>query len=691
MINSSQAKLQKGRLIIVAVSVALFWVALEVNLFYRQVVQHDLFEQAAAKQYLKKIPLRAVRGGIYDRLNNKLVNNTLQYDIAADPLIVKNKKKLARVCSKALHKPEAYFKKKLAGKRRFTYLARGVSDEDIRDILALKDPGLIKNKSFRREYPYRTYAAQLLGFTDPDDRGLSGLELQFDKELRGENGQAVIQYNGKNPRRMFFNADNPIQQPVNGSDIYLTLDKNIQTVVEEELAAGIERTRARAGMAVVLDPYSGAVLAMANYPVFDPNRQQKYAKPSKRNRSVTDVFEPGSTMKIFTSAALLQEQLKKEDDIVFCDKYELHDRKFHDTKKHGWLSFKKVVALSSNIGMLKLSEKLPPNTFFRYLRNFGFGTKTGLGLNGESNGILENPQKWSGITKASLAIGYGIGTTAIQMAAAYAAVVNGGYLYRPYIVDHIVNASGEIEKAAQPLMVRQVVSKEVSAKLKEFMYAVVEDGTGKNARVKGLMVGGKTGTARKMNPKTKRYSTSKYTASFIGFAPFDHPQYVLAVIMDEPKSSHYGGSTAAPVFSKIMQRIIYLDEQNAPSETGDHPAEILVEKMHKLPPVSGFRIENAQALLEAKKLNYKTVGSGLYVKRVFIKDKTLYLERGERTVRQDKVPRLTGLTLREAIQKVDLSRFRIELKGDASGTVRRQEPPPGKRVNKRTALILVCN
>ncbi len=691
MQNSSQAKLQKGRLIIATVLVALFWVALEVNLFYRQIIQHDLFEQAAAKQYLKKIPLRAARGGIYDRLNNKLVNNTLQYDLAADPLIVKDKKKLAKACSKALHKPEAYFKKKLARNSRFTYLARGVSDEDIRDILALKEPGLIKNKSFRREYPYRTYAAQLLGFTDPDDRGLSGLELQFDKELRGKDGQAVIQYNGKNPRRMFFNADNPIEQPINGSDIYLTLDKNIQTVAEEELVAGIKRTRARAGMAVVLDPFSGAILAMANYPVYDPNRQQNYKKPAKRNRSVTDVFEPGSTMKIITSAAILQEQLKNENDIVFCDKYELHGRKFHDTKKHGWLSFKKVVALSSNIGMLKLSEKLPPNTFFRYLRNFGFGAKTGLGLNGESNGILENPQRWSGITKASLAIGYGIGTTAIQMAAAYAAAVNGGYLYRPYIVDHIVNASGETEQAAQPLMVRQVISKEVSAKLKEFMYAAVEDGTGKEARVKGLMVGGKTGTARKMDPRTKRYSTSKYTASFIGFAPYDHPQYVLAVILDEPKISHYGGSTAAPVFSKIMQRIIYLDKRNEPSDAQNGSGEILVKKMHKLPPVTGFRIENAQALLEAKKIDYKTVGSGSYVKRVFIKEKTIYLERGELTIRQDKVPRLTGLTLREAMQKVDLSRFRIELKGNASGVVQRQEPPPGKRVHKRTSLILVCN
>ncbi len=691
MTNSSQAKVQKSRLIIISVLVALFWVALEANLFYRQVIQHDLFSKAASKQYLKKIPLRAARGGIYDRLNNKLVNNTLQYDIAADPLIVKNKAKLAKACSKALHKPESFFRKKLEGKRRFTYLARGVSDEDIRDILALKDPGLIKNKSFRREYPYRTYAAQLLGFTDPDDHGLSGLELQFDKELRGRDGQAVIQYNGKNPRRMFFNADNPIEQPVNGSDIYLTLDKNIQTVVEEELTAGIKRTKARAGMAVILDPYSGAVLAMANYPVYDPNRQQNYKKAAKRNRSVTDVFEPGSTMKIITSAAILQEQLKKEDDIVFCDKYELHDRKFHDTKQHGWLTFKKVVALSSNIGMLKLSEALPSNTFFRYLRNFGFGTKTGLGLSGESNGILENPQKWSGISKASISIGYGIGTTAIQMAAAYAAAINGGYLYRPYIVDHLQNADEEIQQAAQPLMVRQIISKEVSAKLKEFMYAAVEYGTGKEARVKGVKVGGKTGTARKMDPKTKRYSTRKYTASFIGFAPFDHPQYVLAVILDEPKSSHYGGSTAAPVFSKIMRRIIYLDKQTAPSETKNKAGGVLVEKIRNLPPVDGFRIENARALLDTKELDYKLTGSGPYVKRVFIKDETIYLERGDLIIRQDKVPKLTGLTLREAMQKTDLSRFRIELKGNASGVVQQQQPPPGKKVNKRTSLVLVCN
>jgi len=325
--------------------------------------------------------------------------------------VVQNKEKVAQACSKAFHKSKSHYLKKLNQKGRHTFLARKVDDRDIREILALRDPGLIRTKNFRREYPYQTYGAHLLGFTDTDDKGLSGLESQYEEELRGVDGEAILQRGG---RQVFINADNPIEQPLHGSNIFLTIDKNIQTIIEQELTAGVKKSKAKAGMAVVLDPFNGEVLAMANYPSFDPNRQQKYNSGIKRNRIITDVFEPGSTLKLMTAAALLQEQIKKEEDIVYCEqgRYKVYDRYFNDTINHGWLTFRKTVALSSNIGMIKLSESLPSNTQFRYLRNFGFGTKTGIGLSGENGGILENPQKWSGLSKASLAIGFSCSTTA---------------------------------------------------------------------------------------------------------------------------------------------------------------------------------------------------------------------------------------------------------------------------------------
>jgi len=689
--NRSQAKVQKGRLVFLALLLTLLWVALEVNLFRIQILDHSLFASVAKRQYLRQTTLHASRGIIFDRSGHKLVDNTLYYDIAADPKIIKDKTRLAKLCSRALKKPVSFFRSKFKQSGRFTYLARRVPGHDIPQLLALNERGLIRSESFHREYAYRTYAAALLGFTDPDDHGLSGLELQYDKQLSGEDGEAILQFDG--PRRSFFNADHPIRRPIPGMDMYLTIDKNIQTVVEQELSSGVRQAEAKSGIAVILDPFSGAVLAMANYPSFDPNRQQAYKASAKRNRAIADVFEPGSTMKLITSAALLQEQLKKEDDIVFCEngRYKRFKKYFRDTKKHGWLSFKKVVTVSSNIGMIKLSDALPSNTFFRYLRNFGFGIESGIGLSGETPGILENPQKWSGLSKASMSIGYGIGVNALQLAAAYAALVNGGFLYRPYVVDHLTEPDGTIVQPHKPLVVRQIISKEVSDQLKEFMYAVVEEGTGKKAAVRGVKVGGKTGTARKMDVKTHLYSAHKYTASFIGFAPFEHPQYVLGVIIDEPKKGHYGGQAAAPVFKRIIHRIINLHKNNSDGKQRIDPdQEIMVERMQNLPTVTGFRLNNAQTLLKAKDLDYHLKGKGDFVTNVSIDKDAVLLELGEMNVRQDKVPRLLGLTLREALRQVDMSRFRIRIKGDAYGIIRSQEPPPGRKIKERTSLTLVC-
>ncbi len=691
MFKRSQAKVRKGRLAVLTVLITILWLALEINLFRVQILNHDLFASMANRQSSRSTILHADRGAICDRNGNKLADNTIYYDIAADPQMVRNKTKLAQLCSKVLRKPESWFNRKLNLSGRYTYLARRVAGRDIQPLLQLKERGLIRTKRFQREYPYRTYAAALLGFTDPDNHGLSGLEKQYDKQLSGIDGKAILQIDAA--RGQFFNADHPVQKPQPGNDIYLTIDKNIQTVVEQELARGAEISKAKAGMAVVLNPYSGAVLAMASYPSFNPNRQQEYKANSKRNRVIADVFEPGSTMKPITTAILLQKQLKKSDDIVYCEqgKYKLFNKYFRDTKKHGWLSLKKVITVSSNIGMIKMSDVLPSNTFFRYLLNFGFGSQTGIGLLGETGGILENPQKWSGLSKASLSIGYGVGVTAIQLVSAYAALINGGYLYQPYVVDHLQAADGSIVEANKPRMVRQVISHEVSDALRSFMLSVVEEGTGKKAAVRGLKVGGKTGTARKLDPKTHKYSDRKYTASFIGFAPYEHPQYVLAVIMDEPQKGHYGGQSAAPVFSRIIQRIINLENRNPMQQKHLNPdQEILVEKMSKLPQVKGFRPDIVAGLLEARDMEYKFSGKGGYVTQVTIDKDAVVLQLGDLTVHQDKVPRLLGLTLREALRKVDLSRFRIQLKGNTAGIVRNQEPPPGKTIKQRTALTLVC-
>ncbi|HES60167.1 MAG TPA: PASTA domain-containing protein, partial [Caldithrix sp.] len=662
--------------------------ALEVNLFHLQVISHDEYERIANNQYIKNIEIPAHRGAIYDCNGNVMATNVIHYDLAADPKMIENKNVLAKKCSEAFGNSVDYYLRRLNRNTNFVYLARRAPENEIGSILELEDDGLIKGENFRRFYPYNNYAAHLLGFTDTDDNGISGIEKQYQDELEGKNGIAVLQYDG--PRRISYNPDKPLVWPKRGKNIYLTIDKNIQTIAEQELAAGIKKCNGKAGMAIVMDPNTGEVLAMANYPQFDANRQNDYPSDIKRNRTITDVFEPGSTMKIFSSAVLLQERSITRNDIVFCEngKYRLAGHTFTDTKQYAWLSFMGVVEKSSNIGMIKLIDAIPSVTLFKYLLNFGFGSETGIGLEGEETGILNHYKNWSGISKHSISIGYEISVTAMQLTAAYAAIINGGYLYRPYVISHFEDENNRVYDVRQPEMIRQIISKEVSDELKQFMLNVVDNGTGKKARIKNLQIGGKTGTARKMDKKRGTYSMSRYNSSFVGFAPFKEPKYLCTVIVDEPGASYYGGDVAAPIFRNIMDRIIHLNPDAIRQDEREEDYQPQLAMIKDLPDLSGFKIDNAVALLDAKNIDYNISGEGLVISKVSLKDNTLHLKKGENRVTMDKMPQLKGLTLREAVARLDLSKVRLLIEGN--GRIVNQSVNPGTPIQRRTQLILTC-
>ncbi len=662
-----------------------FWAALEVNLFRIQIIDYPMFERAAKSQYEKKVELPAKRGAICDRNGNKLATTIILYDLAADPKIVKNKSAVAAACARIFGKSKSYYLKKLNKESRFVYLERRVPPEKIKPLFKLKNPGLIKRENFRRYYPYGQLAAPLLGFTDPDDHGLSGIELQFESKLRGRAGEAMLLFDAR--RNAFYDADYALRRPVHGSDVYLTIDKNIQTITDEELAAGVEKAKAKSGMAVVIDPRSGAVLAMSSYPSFNPNRQNRYGLSSKRNRVITDIFEPGSTMKIFTTAALLQENLADRNELVFCEngRYKIYNHYMNDSKKHGWLTLNKVVEYSSNIGMIKLSQKMPSNTLFRYLKGFGFGDKTGIGLNGETNGLLRQPAKWSGLSKASISIGQEISVTALQITAAFVPVVNGGYLFRPYVIEGVYDKTEGYKKLNEPHVVRQVISPSVGEELKTMMRAVVEGGTAKRAGLQGMDVGGKTGTAQKYNTKIKRYYQNKYMSSFIGFGPLENTEYVCGVFINEPSNGYYGGTVAAPVFKAIMEKIMGFDETEPVKQ---NPNLKLVQKVDELPELEGLSLEGAKAILEAKDLDYEIVGTGSLVASVSSSNGVLRLKMTRPTVHGAVVPKLTGLSLREAISKLDLSRINVKIRG--SGIVKKQSVKPGNKIKNNQNLILTC-
>ena len=683
--------MKKFRLFVITVGIVAFWAALEVNLFRLQVVRHNYFELLAKRQYLRKVVLHARRGIIYDRAGNRLVTNTINYDIAADPKIVRNKDRLSRRCAKVFRESFSYFYKKLSGNSRFVYLKRRVASDQLNQIMDLKDPGVIKISVFRRNYFYGEYAAQLIGFTDPDDRGLSGLEGQYNDILQGVNGSAILQYfpGGK----LFYNANYPIQPPRDGKSIYLTIDKNIQTVVEQALREGIQASKADSGMCVVLDPDNGRVLAMANYPSFDPNNPQNYPAYTMKNRTITNVFEPGSTIKSFTAATLLQKGLKRPSDRVYCNlgRFAVYNKVFTDSRPHGTLTFKEVVAHSSNIGMIKLTQNLPANTLFRYLKSFGFGTQTGVELEGEASGFLDQPSIWSGVRKASISIGYGIGVTALQLATAYAALVNGGNLYRPYVVWKIVEPNGHVWEEHEPALVRHVISPQVSRTIKSFLRAVVEKGTGKKARIQGVLIGGKTGTAKKVK-SGGGYYVRKYIASFVGVAPLDHPRYVCAVVVDAPKTNFYGGQVAAPIFRKIMMRILNLSDTDTDGNSKEEPRSInlVVKKENALPDLKGFSKNESLQLLKAKDVDYKFEGKGDYVLRTHKEDGRLILELGDRQLLSHKMPSLKGLTVREALARLDLSRINVRIVGSQAGIIYKQSIPPNRRLKKKQSLVLTC-
>jgi len=684
--NEVESKFNKKRLYVLLFLLFGFWLLLEINLFRIQIIDYAMFEKAAKNQYEKKITLPARRGSICDRNGNKLATTVILYDLAADPKMVKKRSLIAAACAKAFGHSKSYYLKKLNKDSRFVYLARHVSGDKIQGILKIKDPGLVKRENFRRYYPYGKLAAPLLGFTDPDDHGLSGLELQFEKVLNGKEGEAMLLHDAR--RIEFFDADYALRKPVPGSDVYLTIDKNIQTIVDEELEAGVKKAKAVSGMAVVIDPGSGAVLAMSSYPTFDSNRQSAYRSSSKRNRVIADIFEPGSTMKIFTTGALLQENLAKNSELVFCEngRYKIYNHYMNDSKKHGWLTLKKVVEYSSNIGMIKLSQKLPSNTLFRYLKSFGFGEKTAVGLNGETSGLLRQPAKRSGLSKASISIGQEISVTALQIVSAYAAVVNGGYLYRPYVVDGINDENGHFNTLSEPHVVRQVISPAVCEELKIMMRGVVKSGTAKNARMADLSVGGKTGTAQKFNTRTKKYYKDKYLASFIGFGPFEDTEYVCGIFINEPANGYYGSTVAAPVFKEIMKQIIGFNEGH---HTTDDLNLKLAETEDEIPGLKGFTLGGAKAILNAKNIDFEINGSGNMVTNVFSKDGILHLNVDQPAVKIKTIPSLTGLSLREAVSKIDLSKIKVRIKG--SGIVKKQSIKPGIKIKVNQELILTCN
>jgi len=522
-----------------------------------QVVNREVWEQRAERQHQKVLPLTPQRGTIYDRNGEELALSIEVDSIFIEPGKMENPKPAAAQLAKALSLPAQAMRDKIASDRGFVWLKRQVSAGESAKVRKLDLPGVGFIKEHHRFYPNSEIGAQVIGFTGLDPQGLEGLELEYDSLVFGQGGFLVTERDALG--RSFGSGQYEVRGRSRGADLYLTLDKNIQYIVEKELAQGVKKAGARAGSVVVLEPASGRVLAMASQPDFNPNAFSEYRPNQWRNRTLTDTFEPGSTFKPLLLASALNEGLVRPGQIIDCEKgaYAVGGKVIHDHHAYDKLTVREVLKVSSNIGAAKIAKILERDRFYSYLRDFGFGTKTGIDLPGEVPGLVRPPSQWFEIDMAAMSFGQGLSVTPLQLANAVAAIANGGYLMTPYLVERIVGDRGETIETRGPQVVRRVIDPQTAALMLDLMTGTTEEGgTGTLAAIPGYRVAGKTGTAQKVDPVTGGYSVDKRVGSFVGVVPANAPRLVILVVIDEPQGIPYGGVVAAPVFAQIAAKTL---------------------------------------------------------------------------------------------------------------------------------------
>lgn len=509
-----------------------------------------------------------MRGAIFDCNLKPQAFNIPVDSLYASPNEIKDKDKevIVKELSGILNVDEAYLANRLYRKKSFIWLARKIAPEQSLAIKKLNIRGLDFLRESKRTYANGYLASHVIGFAGLDNIGLEGLEAYYDKYLRGEPGWAVYL---RDARQKKLGLWEKMVLPKDGYDLVLTIDEVIQYIAEKELDKVFNTYHAKGASIVVMDPHTGAILALANRPTYDLNDHSSVSSDQIRNRAVCDLFEPGSVFKIVTASAALEEKKIKEEDKFFCENgsYRVATHTLHDHRPHGMLTFREVIEQSSNIGTTKIAQILGQDILYRYIKLFGFGDESGIDMLGEIQGMVRAPRFWSKISISAIPIGQEIGVTTLQLVSAISVIANGGQLMKPCIVKEIRDKHGQVIKEFQPVLVRKVISLDTAERVKNILAGVVEEGTGRLAKVAGFTAAGKTGTAQKLEPNGA-YSHNKFIASFIGFAPVEDPIVAIVVTVDEPRPYYFGGVVAAPVFKNIAGEVIrYIKSKQPSNET----------------------------------------------------------------------------------------------------------------------------
>ncbi|MCD6115994.1 transpeptidase family protein [bacterium] len=632
-----------------------------VRTFHFQVVSREPWSSMAPRQYQGRVKLMAHRGIIYDRHMNIMAMDLPIYSLAVDPSIIKDKQKAAFFLSKSLglNEQECIDKMSSDGSKSFVYIKKDISEQEQIKLKNSGMQGLVFVRERKRVRPFGDLAIQTIGIVNNNRQGVGGVEQALNDWLEGRDGWAILQKDARNKK--FTSIDYPAEQSKDGHHVVLTIDHAFQSIIEEEMKASVEKYNAKSGTAVLMDPLTGDILAISSVVGKYGNDKPKFNQ-FIRNRAIQDCFEPGSIFKVMTASAALQTGQFKVNTLIHCEngEYTLAGHKIHDhNESYAWLTLSQVLEKSSNIGIAKVGQKLGRKTLFRYIRDFGFGNRTGVDLPGEEPGILHPAYDWNEFEVATTSFGQGIAGTALQIADAVSAVANGGRLLKPLIWKKILDSSGKEVRTSETKVVRRVISEETAFKMRRILESVVKNGSGRAAGVEGVRVAGKTGTAQKSLPGMKGYVQGAYVSSFVGFWPADTPFFVLVIVFDEPKGSYWGSHTAAPVFSAIVSRLQGIAGPG---------------RIPRLP--------------QEKNKGRKRIDFASYTKELPLKADKIS-QKSRKAVSIHYLPDLTGFTVRDALEM--LIDYKIKVKIEGCGVVLRQIPGPGNKVKKGMICRLICN
>ncbi|MBT3180365.1 MAG: transpeptidase family protein [Candidatus Marinimicrobia bacterium] len=652
----------RTRITVLAGFIILSWAGLCIRLFQVQVLNGERYQIAVVNQTQKKQILPSNRGNIFDRENRPFTRNIIHYTLSVKPSKVTDKLGLATAISERTGQPIEKYLNKLNSNSNFEHLERNIQRETLGTLETSNFDGLNIKRDYRRYYPHNQMAAQILGFTNVDDKGISGIEKDFNSYLTGTAGWVYKTkgWSGKIQHK----SGMPFQSPIDGCNIQLTLDLEYQSILEEELTRRQKETGAVSATGIIMNPQTGEILAMSSTPGFDNNKYSKSLQETHRIRSITDQFEPGSTFKIVTAVAALSDNKIDLVEEFNCEngEFEYHDIKVTDHEEYGMLTLSQIIQYSSNIGVVKVIERVGRKTLYQTSRSFGFGSLSGISLAGETVGKLKPIKKWSAVSNGQTAMGYEVGVSAIQLAVAYCAIANGGYLITPSIVRQIINHNQDIVYAEETSIIRKIADEKTMENIREMLRGVIVNGTGHNAEISGWDVAGKTGTAQKW--KDGKYSNDKFISNFVGFFPYKEPQLLAFIMLDEPnRPYHWGSEGAAVAFKRVMKRIINMDDDIIP------PArkEERIEYANNTTKMDFIIREEESIATQTSTLPLGLLSVARYSNKV-------------------EMPEVRGFSMRKAMTTLRTAGLKINIQG--SGKVAWQSPRPGTILNKGQICIV---